>query len=720
MLGTLVVLLLGACAQNPPPPPSSSPPPAPFLSEPSGWPYWQAPSLELHPKPESGEVGGEASEPPWLASDEEWRPMATAIVAKLRTTGSVVHRTRNHETSVGSFYEERARRGAPIVITLDALFALSHLVFASVASDVESGGMQAEVFTLLHRLDARLSAEAPRARPDLFEGYRVARTAVAVALELAEPAYVVPAPLTEVASAEMALIRGHPGLVTSPLFGVPIDYGAFSPRGPIASATDPRAGMFEAAEWLGEAPFLFAAKSEAGGVAIDVGTARSQARAALLISRLLRKDGDADAAMAFSRITRKDRLTLGDADDLSPQHVGDLARRTGVDLRGGDDIVDTYKLDRFRHALAREGVALVSPDADAGSDASRGLRTMRILPLRAPPDGRVLQRLVTPFVGPLSATDAGTLRAQRRMPSALDVGAWLGSAVARDALVTRGDFGYGGFESALASLLELRPSGDSQRHASVYGSWLDSLSTWLRPSAVEQAEPRAIPTDDRRRLRTALVAWTFLRHDALPFAHEAPHARPSPTSPTPQRHAEKVWVDPHPEAIASLLGAVRQLHLGLAALDALREDSLSFAIAVEVEGILALALEASARQANGDAALAEIEPELAQIPSRIAALEGWAGSAADPVVIDVHLDATSGNVLEEGTGPLEEVFMRLRDPITRRPVLAVGATIPHWEFLASAASRLNDAAWRAELQEGRGPDREATQEPAQDPDRVSE
>jgi hypothetical protein len=684
------------------------------VSEPSGWPYWQPPSVELRPKPESREVRDPSADLLWLASDERWRPVAAAIAARLRTARSVVHETTSPETGIGSFYEERRERGAPLVITLDVLFALSHLALASVAYEVEGSVMQTDLSTMLHRLDARLSAEAPRARPDLLEGYRVARTAVAVALALAEPTYVIPVELAEVASSEIALVRAHPGLRTSPLFGVPIDYGAFSPRGPITSAADPRTGVFEAAQWLGEAPFVFVGRGEAGGVGIDLGAARGQARAALLLARLLVGDGDADAGMAFARMTRLDQFTLGDADDLSPRRAGDLARRAGVDLRGGDDIVDTFKLDRFRHAAARDNLAsepTVPQRGELGRDASTGSRTMRIVPLRASYDGRVMQRLVTPFLGPLMASDAGPLEAQRRMPSALDIGAWLGSTVARDALVTRGDFGYAGFESSLASLAERWRGGESPLHASVYGSWLESLATWLRPSSAERTDLHAQgATDDRRKLRTALVAWTFLRHDALAFAHEAPNGRPA-LSKAPKPSGGRIFVELHPEAIASLLGTVRQLRFGLAALGVLREDTLSSAIATEVDNILALTLEASARETNDDASLAELEPELSRIPSRIATLEAWAGSAATPVVIDVHLDAASGKVLEEGTGTLEEIFMHVRDPITRRSILAVGATIPHWELVESAANRLNDAAWRARIQEGRAPDRDGASEP---------
>jgi hypothetical protein len=727
--GAALVLLHGACgacarAAAPAAPRPSNPPPQLVLSEPAGWPYWQSPSFVLRPSREAARSVEEAPEPLWLASDEQWRPIAGALVTKVRTSGLVVRRTGKEETGIGRFYEERVRRHAPILITLDALFAVSHLVFARVASDVETTVTRPELSAVLRRLDARLGAEAPRARPDLHEGYRIARTAVAVALALSEPGYGVPEALADVVSQETVRIRGHAGLATSPLFGVPVDYGAFAPRGPIGSPLDPRVGAFQAAEWLGDAPFLFVGKGEPGGVGIDIGMARAEARAALLLARLLHNDGDAEAAPAFARMTRLDRFMLGDADDFSPRQLSELARRTGIDLRGGDDIVDAFKLDRFRRLAAKSTPTpgpLEPADGGGGGEPPTGPRTMRIVPLRASADGRVLQRLVSPFVGPLRTNDAGALPTLRRSPSALEVGAWLGSPIAREAVVARGDFDYPGFETGFLSLVESKPQAEPLRHASAYASWLDALSTWLGPSEGDKVAPRApSPSADRRRLRSALAAWTFLRHDALPFAHDAlqpepqpapPLAPPPPLASLPSTHPVEVFVDPHPEAIAALLGAVRQLHFGCTALEALRDDALSFALAVEVDGILSLALEASVREWDSDPALADLEPDLAQIPARIAALEAWAGSAAEPVVVDVHFDATSGNVLEEGTGAIEELFTRVRDPVARRSVLAVGATIPRWEFLSDGANRLDDAAWKMRLQQGHAPERDMATEP---------
>jgi Protein of unknown function (DUF3160) len=634
-----LLLALGACASVPPSPPAvpAAPPEQPVAVAHLEWPYWTAPVVDLHARVGAGEVLPPVEDPAWLSADEAWQKDATSIVARVREVGSARRRTGLRERGVGAFYEERLRRGAPLVLTFDALFAVAHVAFASAAAEVESRIEQKDLWILLHRLDSRLKAEAGWARPDLAEGYRFARSVVSVALVLLDAAYVVPLDLVANVSGEVALVRAHAGLAYSPLLGVTIDYGAMTPRGPIERFDDPRVPIFECAAWLAEAPFTFAGKSEAHGGPIDVGAARAQARAALILARLVNR-GDAPAAGAFERTMRLDRFVLGDAEELSPTDVAETARRAGLDLPGGVDIADAAKLDRVRH-LAAPG-------------------SMRLVPLRAPPDAQVLQRLVAPHP-------------DHRMPSSEDVATWLGSLAPKE-----------------------------ERHASFYGSSLEAMASLLRPSVVATARSGEQAAEREEVKRAALVAWTFLRHDALAFAHDTPKVNEAPAIPrglalSPHGHPAAVFASPHPEAIANLLGAIRQLRAGLVDLGGIDPAGASSKILGEVESILARVLEASEQEVTRQS-----ESALALVPSRIAALEAWAGPAADPVVIDVHVDRSSGRVLEEGTGPIDELFTTVHDSSAHRNVLAIGVSIPRLEREESDAHRLNDTTWRSRIDEG--------------------
>jgi hypothetical protein len=76
---------------------------------------------------------------------------------------------------------------------------------------------------------------------------------------------------------------------------------------------------------------------------------------------------------------------------------------------------------------------------------------------------------------------------------------------------------------------------------------------------------------------------------------------------------------------------------------------------------------------------------------------GSVGGADVPLVVDVHIDETSGEALEEATGPIEELWIAMREPATHKEWLAVGASVPHLETTEAIQLRLTDGAWGTRL-----------------------
>jgi hypothetical protein len=289
------------------------------------------------------------------------------------------------------------------------------------------------------------------------------------------------------------------------------------------------------------------------------------------------------------------------------------------------------------------------------------------------------------------------------MPESLDVVAWLGAGSAEH-WFSAGNAELAALDRAAESVR--LPEDELARHGSLYRSGLDAMATWLRTSAGEAAEPPiAAEARDRRKIETALLAWTLLRHDALAFGHVRLATSASATPAALGGRIGQVFIDPHPEAIASLLGMVAQTRRGLVAIGALTEDSASAEFLTATERLLELALEGAVRALSPSSAYADLAPDLAQIPDRLAALESRAGPAAEPVVIDVHADLSSGKVLEEGTGAIDELFVLVRDPTSHRKLVAIGVSIPHYEFTTQAEARWSDSAWQVRVRSGRAPDR---------------
>ena len=289
------------------------------------------------------------------------------------------------------------------------------------------------------------------------------------------------------------------------------------------------------------------------------------------------------------------------------------------------------------------------------------------------------------------------------LPTALDIAAWLGSADARTILHDSGDDAYAGFDVALELSYQRRPS-EEQRHTSLHMSALDAIATYLSGSRADTSQPAALGSAWRRRkLDVALGAWATLRHDGdaftrLPSAKvtkgggvPAPHSASAPRSPG--------FVEAHPEAIGKLVSFVRQARDGLA-VGGIANDSQAGIVLLEVDAMLSLCLRVALQEANDEAIGQEDAVAMVAMPARLAALDArLMGSRSADVTLaaDVHLDVGSSRVLEEATGYLDDMYLLVREPVTGRMILAVGASIAHYELAQPASLRLSDGAWRARL-----------------------
>jgi len=180
----------------------------------------------------------------------------------------------------------------------------------------------------------------------------------------------------------------------------------------------------------------------------------------------------------------------------------------------------------------------------------------------------------------------------------------------------------------------------------------------------------------------------------IPDIHLPPRA--------PGDTAVPIFVEPHPEAIADLLALVRQTSRALIADGAIAPAGPADVALQEAQDLLWDALGMAVHEAADQPVPPALVASMAAFPARMRVLEAALGSvgAADvTLVVDVHTDATSGAALEEATGPIEELWIAMREPRTHREWLAVGASVPHLELTQPMALRLTDATWAGRLGE---------------------
>jgi Protein of unknown function (DUF3160) len=627
----------------------------------------------------------------------------------------------------GRAYTALAEGGIPYVVTLDALFWIAHVARDRALAAVEERVLVPALEALLRRLETLLATDARGARipGDLVQPYVLARGVVSVARSLLSPTYRPPADLARVVADENRRINAHEGPSVSPLLGITLDYSLIVPRG-AADASAARAAYARATAWLDSAPFMLAARGEREGAELNTTQARAHTRAALLVGRLVEFEVDIEAAYAWAQWNAVAELVGGPSDELSLRGLLDAARNAGIDVRDARAFVDVAKVDHLRHQLLADrpsrlydgaglagihvpqGGPSASPNAPSPSAFTAAATSVRLFAPRAAADADLLQALVFPSVGKLIAAGDPSPPPRtardgiRALPSALDVGAWLGSPAARPLLHDRGDDAYERYPETLDALTARRPL-ESARHDSIYSSSLDALATYVAPSAADAEQPGASsPPWQRRRLEAALAGWTTLRHDALAFTR-FPLATIPPLPPAPHPRlasALPAFVEAHPEAIGKLVSLVRQTIRGLRALGQGPAGSPAIPVLDAAEQLLLDAFAIARREADDLPPSAEEREALLTFPARLAALEDAlvpSRGADASLAVDVHTDLASARALVEGCGDLDDLYLVFREPGSGRLVLAVGATASHYEVTEHLRDRPTDTTWRSRL-----------------------
>ena len=715
----LSLAVAAGCAGSPSPPASAQRPrvvaerPAPAAPLPA-WTYWEAVDVPVVEGVEAVDLPVEATK---LArspgAETRWAAAPAALRDAVLERGFAVTRLAHPSTRLGDFYAALRDDRVAWTVTLDTLFFLAHIAIDRAMADVDENLVAPAIGALLRRLSTRLAAESRRSGADMAPSYSVARGVVAVALALAQPDYEPPDELVALVQGEKARVVAHTGVGVSPWLNAPIDYAAMAPQG-AADRDEAHAGWFRAVAWLQGAALALEGDGEGAVRAqVDVAAARVQARAAMLLARLIEYDVDAEAAIAWDRVDRAGALLVGDVDDPSPRDLSAAAAALKLDLRNGDWLPNVARMDRVRHAAARRHFARVDDGAldataprgglDPTQPIGRVAPAFRLFGPRTTPDAQLLQALVFPLVGPLSArepprTAHGGLRA---MPTGLDVAAWLGSAEARDAEHAAGDDAYALYAPTLERLMQARQAdGSIDRHRTPYLSMLDTLETWLHPSIGDRVQPGGSTAAWRtRKVAVALGAWTEMRHDASAMSRVriTELGRPAQSKVEP---VVPVFVEPHPEAIAKLVAAVRQTQRVLYAEGAIVAGSPAFVVLEEVTDLLWQALGVAVHEAADLAIPAALAQDMAAFPGRLRALEAAlaeSGAVDVPLIVAVHSEKATTEVLEEAVGRIEELWTVAREPGTHKLWLVVGASIPQHEMVRPMSQRPSDAAWRARI-----------------------
>lgn len=548
--------------------------------------------------------------------------------------------------SIFSVYEQNEREGVPNYITEDLLLASYGLIRVHVAKGIERERYLPQLERLttgLHEaLDKHVGKDAAsRANRDYL--------AVLVAL-LAGRNQVANSADAKRAQAELDLVLAAGEIVPSPLWGYRVDYAQFLPRGHY-EGDEALTRYFRAARYAGAA--LFAVKpSRATGVSRSL--AKRMAQQAEQLARLI--DADAELAAARQALLANLMWRFGPAEDLTLAAV----------LAVPPQPARTHATRLFEHAKVRGMLPRilggVVDKSRLHKDVSplEALAGWRLLPQHRTVDYAAFQSLVFDGTGAFE----GNVEAEEKpfglalidgeavkgFPLLGELMWLLGSAGALEVLEEDDEVAFAGYQEA----------AERAKRALAEATGLAALHQRLLQTGFAGPENAA--------RRTALRAfWTWQRYAALLYAKQSytPAGKGLPAS-----RARGARIEPSLALYQSLARVVdgHRVHTPHPSWDAFAD-------------VLNGVIDVASRQLLLGHPTKEDERFINGLD---ADLKRTSGGGDWPIVVDVHVNPSSGQVVQEATG--------LASVVRVNP--ARGARFTQYEFKRSLAERLTDTTWR--------------------------
>ena len=568
-----------------------------------------------------------------------------------------------------ALYEDNRRSGIPNYITEDFLVLSYSMLLEQAIGRVEETLLVPAFQDLVHRLRAAL-AELPE------DEIRRANQQYLAVLSCLLDSDERPAAAADPVAEEVQRVFAAQGEAFSPLMAQYLDYSQMRVRGRYDRQPQMRR-YFRAVRWAGSVLFAVL-PSEATGITPEAADRLTDQ--ALQLTRLITEQEA--IREAWEILEQHTGWWFGPADDLTVPDFQEVAsRHRQTPRRQEKTAVLRRRLLEHARQQGRQprilGAALRLDRLEDGLQPRDVLTGWRFLPQRSTAESAALQQLVHDRVGTyLGSAQPKTLgfaggRPVKSFPSGLELMALLGSGHAARALDTTDERNFEGYdEAAERARAELAAAGG------IGGRHLALLRFWLREAGA------AGQPGSGRRTNTALALWTYQRYLGLLYGKQTYTGVSKGFSLPPERRI--AWLEPAVELYAWLHRAAREL--------AARAGSGPYTAYLHLlERCIRIAVDERAGLDLDDAAvdfLNDLDVELFKL----------VGRHDTPIVVDVHTDPASQQVLQQGLGWPRAITKDLAgDRIAR------GALFRHYEFKQPLSDRLTDAAWRRLLAVGEVP-----------------
>ena len=557
-----------------------------------------------------------------------------------------------HAAGLFEVYERNRQEGVPNYITEDLLLLSYGMIRTSVSRALEREHHVGAVGRVVEGLAAQVADAADDPINQANRDYLAVLLALWHGRDQAAGAGEAPR-----AQAELDLVLASEALIRSPLWGQMIDYTQFKPRGHYSGDAELER-YFRTVRYAGTVLFAITASKATG---VSEALAERLTRQAVRLARLIEQDPG--LAKEHGDLTRSLTWRFGPPEDVSNAALLELDAEP----------VETFRARLLAQAKERGlqprilgGVVDVGRLED-GVTAADAMTGWRLLPQRYTPESDAFQRLVFNgtgvFRGDADAKPFGlTLidgKFVKGFPLLAELMALWGSEASYESLRQQGETAFERYDAAW----------ERARQALAGAGGLSALHQQLIRTGLRSVSPDRL---------TALRAfWTWQRYAALLYAKQ---------SYTP---AGKGLVLPPPRLAGARLEPSLPMYLALARTVEAHRRVTPHA-AWEAFGDLLDRVITITLRTDGESALtAADEAFLNELDAALIALTGGPDA---PIVVDVHTNPASWEVLQEATGAARLVSLTAAGGQAAR-----GARFTQCEFKQPMAERLDDTGWRALL-----------------------
>ena len=463
--------------------------------------------------------------------------------------------------------------------------------------------------------------------------------------------------------AELDKVLAAKGIARSDLVRQTLDFTQFQVRGKY-TRSEVLGRYFRAMRYANTVLFPVVA-TKATDISNDDADALTEQ--ALALSTLMKNE---DVANKRRDLESKLMALFGPSRDLKPEDY--LAQKKQKTQALRDNLLQMAR-EEGKQPLILSGIVKVK-DLEEGLSAADALTGFRLIPQAFTPDAAAFQYLVYHEVGEYlgmgQPQTAGMIDGKlvKVFPSNLELMALLGSAEAEMKLDETDERNYTGYGLSWRKARDvLNMSGG------LVSDQLPLIQYWLTRG--HSAIPDAV-----RRLKSCQALWTYQRYSNQLYVKQSYTADAKSLQIHPPR--ETAYIAPAPELYLMLALRVHQIQ------EALGESKRLNTLSTLLYRCAEIALQtAQGRIPTGDDAmfLNELEKAFLEVT----------GQKDLPIVVDVHTEPNSGQVLEEAIGYPESVYHDIEATRTR------GALFTHYEFKHPMSDRLTDAAWQAMLKADR-------------------